>query len=114
MGDHDNRVYKAPDGGYGWVIVFCSFMLQAISGGIAFSVGIYFVEFLDTFGRGTGATAWIGSINSGLLFGAGKQGSMVGEFRANYLNLLSLLSSDMLHLGPVLVSFNLLSPLKFS
>ena len=69
--DH-TRVYRAPDGGYGWIIVFSSFMLQAISGGIAFSVGIYFVEFLETFGQGKGQTAWIGSINTGLLFGGGK------------------------------------------
>ena len=65
-------IVTPPDGGYGWVIVASSFFLQAISGGIAFSVGVFFVEFLTEFNQGKGMTAWIGSINTGLLFGAGK------------------------------------------
>ncbi len=67
-----NIIIAPPDGGYGWVVVMSSFLLQAIGGGIAFSVGVFFVEFLGTFGQGKGATAWIGSINTGLLFGAGR------------------------------------------
>ncbi len=67
------RVPKPPDGGYGWVVLTASFMLQAISGGIAFSVGVFFVEFLEAFDEGKGVTAWIGAINTGLLFGAGKK-----------------------------------------
>ena len=57
---------------YGYIIVACSFLLQAISGGISFSVGGYYIEFLETFGESKGITAWIGSINSGLLFGGGE------------------------------------------
>ena len=56
---------------YGYVIALCSFLLQAISGGISFSVGGYYIEFLETFGESKGLTAWIGSLNSGLLFGGG-------------------------------------------
>ena len=63
---------RVPDGGYGWVVVVASFLLQTVSGGIAFSVAVYFVEFLETFKGGKGETAWVGSINTGLLFGAGK------------------------------------------
>ena len=50
-----------------------SFLLQAVGGGVAFSFGVFFVEFLLTFDEGKGITAWIGSINTGLLFGAGKR-----------------------------------------
>ena len=65
-------IVKPPDGGYGWVIVMSSFLLQAVGGGVAFSFGVFFVEFLLAFNQGKGTTAWIGSINTGLLFGAGK------------------------------------------
>ncbi len=67
-----NRIITPPDGGYGWVVVTSSFLLQAIGGGVAFSFGVFFVEFLATFAEGKGTTAWIGSINTGLLFGAGR------------------------------------------
>ena len=65
-------VATPPDGGYGWVIVTSSFLLQAIGGGVSFSFGVFFVELLPEFDQGKGATAWIGSINTGLLFGAGR------------------------------------------
>lgn len=52
----------APDGGWGWVVVFASFMINLIADGITFSFGIYNVEFLKYFGDSKGKTAWIGSI----------------------------------------------------
>lgn len=51
-----------PDGGWGWVVVFASFMINMIADGITFSFGIYNVEFLKYFGDSKGKTAWIGSI----------------------------------------------------
>ena len=51
-------IVKPPDGGYGWVIVVSSFLLQAVGGGVAFSFGVFFVEFLLTFDQGKGITAW--------------------------------------------------------
>lgn len=53
---------KAPDGGWGWVVVFASFMINMIADGITFSFGIFNVEFLKYFGDSKGKTAWIGSI----------------------------------------------------
>jgi Major Facilitator Superfamily len=53
---------QAPDGGWGWVVVFASFMINMIADGITFSFGIYNVEFLKYFGDSKGKTAWIGSI----------------------------------------------------
>ena len=40
--------------------------------GLAFSVGIYYPEWLADLGAGHTATAWVGSINTGLLFAGGK------------------------------------------
>ncbi|KAL1452819.1 hypothetical protein WDU94_007012, partial [Cyamophila willieti] len=51
-----------PDGGWGWVIVFASFMVNLIADGITFSFGVIFIEFLHYFGEGKSKTAWIGSL----------------------------------------------------
>lgn len=53
---------KPPDGGYGWVIVFASFMVNLIADGITFSFGVIYVELLKYFGEGKAKTAWIGSL----------------------------------------------------
>lgn len=53
---------RPPDGGYGWVIVFASFLVNMIADGITFSFGVIFVEFLNYFGEGKAKTAWIGSL----------------------------------------------------
>lgn len=54
-----------PDGGYGWVIVFASFMNHVIVDGIAFTFGIFYGDFLDYFNSGKGETALVGSLLSG-------------------------------------------------
>lgn len=43
---------KPPDGGWGWVVVFASFMVNLIADGITFSFGVIYVEFLNYFGEG--------------------------------------------------------------
>lgn len=53
---------RAPDGGWGWVIVFASFMVNLIADGITFSFGVIFMEFLHVFNQGKSKTAWIGSL----------------------------------------------------
>ncbi len=53
---------KPPDGGWGWVVVFASFIVNLIADGITFSFGIIYVEFLNYFGEGKAKTAWIGSL----------------------------------------------------
>ncbi|XP_015433943.1 PREDICTED: uncharacterized protein LOC107189796 isoform X2 [Dufourea novaeangliae] len=51
-----------PDGGWGWVVVVASFMVNLIADGITFSFGVLYVEFLNYFGEGKSKTAWIGSL----------------------------------------------------
>lgn len=53
---------KPPDGGWGWVVVFASFMVNLIADGITFSFGVIYVEFLNYFNEGKAKTAWIGSL----------------------------------------------------
>ncbi|XP_035212567.1 monocarboxylate transporter 12-like [Stegodyphus dumicola] len=69
--EDDSDVPKPPDGGWGWVIVFCSFMIQLISFGISLVFGIYYVEFLRYFGESNGATSWVLSIMNAMTFCVG-------------------------------------------
>lgn len=67
---HD--VPAPPDGGYGWVIVFASFMCNMIVDGIAYTFGIFLGEFVVYFDTGTGTASWVGSLLSGMYLCAGK------------------------------------------
>jgi len=76
--DDDNYSYcdvhdipPPPDGGYGWVIVFASFMCNLIVDGIAYTFGIFLGEFVTYFGEGKGKTAWVGSLLSGMYLSVG-------------------------------------------
>ncbi|XP_011301364.1 monocarboxylate transporter 9-like [Fopius arisanus] len=53
---------RPTDGGWGWVVVAASFMVNLIADGITFSFGVIYVEFLNYFGEGKSKTAWIGSL----------------------------------------------------
>ena len=46
--DDEQRVIP-PDGGWGWMVVFSSFIIHIIADGIVYSFGIFFVEFVDYF-----------------------------------------------------------------
>ncbi|KAM8709842.1 hypothetical protein ACLKA7_016619 [Drosophila subpalustris] len=60
-----------PDGGYGWVICFASFMCNMIVDGIAYTFGIFLEEFVVYFHEGKGTVAWVGSLLSGVYLSAG-------------------------------------------
>ena len=62
---HVNRVFKPPDGGWGWVVVFASFMMNGIIWGILNTSGIIYVELLEYLQTGKGETAWISSLTFG-------------------------------------------------
>ncbi len=61
----------APDGGWGWLVVIGSFMLQGITVGITYTFGILYVELLDDFKESESLTAWIGSIQAFLMYSTG-------------------------------------------
>ncbi|XP_061084116.1 monocarboxylate transporter 9-like isoform X1 [Conger conger] len=56
---------KAPDGGWGWVIVWAAFVGQFLAYGSPHSMGVLYPEWLSAFQEGKGLTAWIGSVASG-------------------------------------------------
>ena len=60
-----------PDGGWGWMVVFGSFIIHVIADGVAYSFGIFYIEFLEFFGAGRGPTGWIGSLMVGITWGSG-------------------------------------------
>lgn len=67
----DDPVPPPPDGGYGWVIVFASFMCNLIVDGIAYTFGVFLPEFVKYYGEGKGTVAWVGSLLSGMYLSAG-------------------------------------------
>lgn len=60
-----------PDGGYGWVVVFASFMCNLIVDGIAYTFGIILPRLVDSYQESKGKTAWVGSLLTGMYLSAG-------------------------------------------
>lgn len=60
-----------PDGGYGWVICFASFMCNMIVDGIAYTFGVFLGEFVNHYDQPKGRVAWVGSLLSGMYLSAG-------------------------------------------
>lgn len=52
---------RSPDGGWGWVVVLASFLVNLIADGITFSFGIIYKDLEQYYGEGKSKTAWIGS-----------------------------------------------------
>ena len=57
--------YEVPDGGYGWMIVFCAFVFISIPMGVSASFAIYYEEWIDVFDAGIFRTSLVGSVGSG-------------------------------------------------
>jgi hypothetical protein len=68
----DPNIPVPPDGGWGWMVVFGSFMIHVIADGIVYSFGIFYSEFLEYFESGKGDTAWIASLMVGITYISGK------------------------------------------
>ncbi|XP_065201906.1 monocarboxylate transporter 12 [Planococcus citri] len=51
-----------PDGGWGWVVVFASFMIHVVTDGVVYSFGEFLKGFLDQYHAGNGVTSLIISI----------------------------------------------------
>ena len=52
----------APDGGWGWVIVIASFLVNMIADGVTFSFGVLFDELQKEFGESKAVTAGVVSV----------------------------------------------------
>ncbi len=53
---------SAPDGGWGWVVVAASFLVNMIADGVTFSFGILFIELQEEFQESKAATAGVVSL----------------------------------------------------
>ncbi|CAH1796576.1 unnamed protein product [Owenia fusiformis] len=60
-----------PDGGWGWVIVFGSFICNMLVDGFCFCYSVFFVEFLKEFGESVSKTAFVGSLVPGMYLMSG-------------------------------------------
>lgn len=54
--------FRAPDGGWGWVVVVASLGISLVADGVSFSFGIIYIEFLHYFGASKSKTSVIGSL----------------------------------------------------
>uniref|UniRef100_A0A8C3TCR5 Solute carrier family 16 member 3 n=1 Tax=Chelydra serpentina TaxID=8475 RepID=A0A8C3TCR5_CHESE len=62
---------KAPDGGWGWAILFGGFVITGFSYAFPKAVSVFFKELIREFGVGYSDTAWISSILLAMLYGTG-------------------------------------------
>lgn len=60
-----------PDGGWGWVVTFSSFMVSFLVDGVCFTFGLLFTEFLEYFGESKGKTSLLGSVLNGAYLSLG-------------------------------------------
>ncbi|GLH04103.1 Uncharacterized protein GBIM_09884 [Gryllus bimaculatus] len=60
--DGDGSEARAPDGGWGWIVVAAAFVTNLIADGVTFTFGIVYVDLLKYFKEGKSKTAWIGGL----------------------------------------------------
>lgn len=67
--DRDSEVKGSaplpPDGGWGWVVTFSSFMVGLVVDGICFTFGFFFLEFQTYFNANKSVTSLINSVLNG-------------------------------------------------
>lgn len=66
-----------PDGGWGWAVVFASFMIHVIADGITYTLGIFVVEWMNEFKQGRGFASLVPSILVGVTLGVGPIASVL-------------------------------------
>lgn len=75
----DIEVVVPPDGGWGWVIVFASFMCNMVVDGIIFSFGTFLSGISEEFGVTKGQVTLVGSLMSGSYLIAGPFASAIAN-----------------------------------
>lgn len=70
--EKDPAIPTPPDGGWGWMIVFGSFMIHVIADGIAYSFGVYVEYFSEYFKASKSEVGWLASLMLGVTWGVGE------------------------------------------
>jgi MCP family monocarboxylic acid transporter-like MFS transporter 14 len=77
--EDEAEVVVPPDGGWGWMVVFASFMCNLIVDGIIFSFGSFLTPISKEFGVSEARVALVGSLMSGFYLIAGPFASAVAN-----------------------------------
>lgn len=77
VSEDDIQVVVPPDGGWGWVVVFASFMCNVVVDGIIFSYCMFLSEIADEFGVTKSQAALVGSMMSGFYLFVGPFASAI-------------------------------------
>ncbi|XP_008283956.1 monocarboxylate transporter 4-like [Stegastes partitus] len=101
--DTDAGGVKAPDGGWGWVVLAGCFVITGFSYAFPKAVSVFFKELIKEFGVGYSDTAWISSILLAMLYGTGPLCSiLVNRFGCRPVMMVGGLFAS---LGMILASF---------
>ncbi|KAL7856834.1 hypothetical protein SRHO_G00157330 [Serrasalmus rhombeus] len=102
--DEGGSGVKAPDGGWGWAVLFGCFVITGFSYAFPKAVSVFFKELIKEFGVGYSDTAWISSILLAMLYGSGPLCSvLVNRFGCRPVMMVGGLFAS---LGMVLASFS--------
>ncbi|KAM3591934.1 uncharacterized protein V6R79_009662 [Siganus canaliculatus] len=94
---------KAPDGGWGWAVLFGCFVITGFSYAFPKAVSVFFKELIREFDVGYSNTAWISSILLAMLYGTGPLCSvLVNKFGCRPVMMVGGLFAS---LGMILASF---------
>ncbi|KAJ8363681.1 hypothetical protein SKAU_G00125120 [Synaphobranchus kaupii] len=95
---------KAPDGGWGWAVLFGCFVITGFSYAFPKAVSVFFKELIQEFDVGYSDTAWISSILLAMLYGTGPLCSvMVNRFGCRPVMMVGGLFAS---LGMIMASFS--------
>ncbi|XP_073690185.1 monocarboxylate transporter 4-like [Garra rufa] len=101
--DDGSSGVKAPDGGWGWAVLFGCFIITGFSYAFPKAVSVFFKELIREFDVGYSDTAWISSILLAMLYGTGPLCSiLVNRFGCRPVMLVGGVFAS---LGMVLASF---------
>jgi len=68
----ENLIPTPPDGGWGWVIVMCSFFCNVIVDGIGYAYGVLLPQFAEYFKASRSKVSLVGSLLCGVYLCAGR------------------------------------------
>ena len=64
--------FKAPDGGWGWVVVFASFVIHFLMDGMTYSLGTYLTYLTQAYNTSHSAASVVHSLLPAVTLGCGK------------------------------------------